>query len=136
MEISRLMRKPVTVTSGETLAAAAALMHEHDVGSVAVMEGSHIVGVLTDRDIVIGHVAADSSTRAVVQDVMTPQVVSCPATASVEEVAATMGDYQVRRLVICDDAGRLVGIVSVGDIAKHYSEHLAGETLGEIVEFR
>ena len=130
------MREPVMVSVDDSVAAAAALMREHDIGSLPVMNGTRIVGMITDRDIAIRHLAATASDGAMVQNIMAGEPVTCPDTASVEHAAALMGDNQVRRLPVLDRAGRLVGIVSVDDIAENYSEHLAGETLGEIVEYR
>ena len=63
-------------------------------------------------------------------------VICCRAEDSIEAAAALMGDHQVRRLPVLDDAGRLAGLLSVTDIAVHASEQLAGEALGEIAEYR
>jgi len=93
--------------------------------------------VITDRDIVVRFVSRDETAMHVrVGDVMTPKVLTCFDSQTIEDAAAAMGDHQVRRLPVCDEAKRLLGVLSVDRIAEEYSEHLAGEALGEIVETR
>ncbi len=67
---------------------------------------------------------------------MTSKVVTCHPDQTVNEIATIMGDHQIRRLPVTNHDNVVVGMVTVGDIARDASEHVAGETLGEIVEER
>lgn len=111
-----------SVSPEDTVRRAAELMKELDIGAIPVCDGAKLVGMITDRDITIRSTAAGQapgSTR--VGDVMSPDVRTCYATQSVDEVLAEMGDVQIRRVPVVDQASHsLVGIVSLGDIAtKH-----------------
>ncbi|SMX48859.1 CBS domain-containing protein [Maliponia aquimaris] len=134
MLVSRIMRTPVTtITPDTSVRAAAALMAELDLGVLPVCVHGRPIGILTDRDIVIRWVpnaVADSS----IGPIMTPGIVTCCADQTVEQAAYLMSDRRLRRLVVVDIAGKIVGIVTLGDIANDASEELAGQTLGEIVE--
>jgi len=132
------MRQPaVTIPASAGIAAAAEKMRDMNVGILTVLDHDQLVGVITDRDIVVRFVTGGEwAMQARVRDVMSPEVRICFDRQTIEDAAAAMGNHQVRRLPVCDDAERLVGILSVDMIAEEYSEHLAGETLGEIVEKR
>lgn len=136
MKIKALMIRPVKISVGDTVPVAALRMREHGIGFLPVMNRDPIVGTITDRDVTIAHVAMGGSDRETVREIMSLPPVTCTEDASVEEAAIIMGDNQVRRLPVTDANGQLVGIISVDDIAENYAEHLAGETLGEIVEYR
>jgi CBS domain-containing protein len=132
--IQDVMTRDVTSISPEdTVRRAAQLMKELDVGAIPVCDGNKLVGMLTDRDIAIRSTAAGQapgSTR--VGDVMSTDVRTCYATQTVDEVLSEMGDVQIRRVVVVDQASHsLVGIVSLGDMA---SKHAAStdQALGEI----
>lgn len=136
MLVSRIMRKPVTMVTPDTsVRAAAALMAELDLGALPVCDQGRLVGMLTDRDIVIrwAHRTNADTTIAVI---MTPRIVTCRADQTIEQAAYLMADRQIRRLVVVDSAGEIVGIITMGDIARDANEELAGQTLGEIVEAR
>lgn len=138
MQIRKVMSRPVvTVTPADTIVRAADLMRRQTVGAMPVLDEGRLVGIVTDRDIVMRAVCDRHELRDLtVSDVMSPDPVSCRADQSVAEAAAIMGDRQVRRLLVLDEAGQLAGVLSVGDIAKDVSEELAGQALGEIVEWR
>lgn len=121
------------ISPDDTVRRAAELMKNLDVGAVPVCDGNKLVGMLTDRDITIRSTAAGlapGSTR--VGDVMSTNVRTCHATQSVAEVLAEMGDVQIRRVPVVDQAlHSLVGIVSLGDMAiKHAAS--TDKALGEI----
>jgi CBS domain-containing protein len=112
-------------------------MKELDVGMLPVCgDNDRLVGTLTDRDITIRAVAEGLDPRtALVRDVMTPSVVYCFEDEDVEEAARLMKDNQVRRLVVLNRDKRLVGIVSLGDLAVDTGdEHLAGSALEAVSE--
>lgn len=138
MLVRSIMSRPViSVTPRETIWKAAALMRCHDIGALPVVEGATAVGVVTDRDIVIRIVSVpEGAWERPVGDIMSPSPISCFAGQTVADAAAIMGDEQVRRLLVYEHSGQLVGILSVSDIAKEVSEELAGQALGEIVEMR
>ncbi|WP_281858647.1 CBS domain-containing protein [Litoreibacter halocynthiae] len=138
MLVSKIMQTRVSVVSPNTsVRAAAALMLDRDIGMLPVCKDHIPVGIVTDRDLVMRLLSdAEPGLEQPVSAVMTSHVLSCRADQDVVAVARVMGDAQVRRLVVCDCIGRLVGVVSLGDIARDASEELAGQALGEIVECR
>jgi CBS domain-containing protein len=126
MKISELMtRNPCTVTPDTPVSEAARLMKEEDVGIVPVVERvggaetrGRLVGVVTDRDIAIRHVAEGRTTDAPVRDVMSGGVKTATPDDSVETVMELMGREQVRRIPVVDERGSLVGVVSQADLAR------------------
>lgn len=120
----------------ESMVAAAIKMRDQKVGVLNVLDNDKLVGVLTDRDIVLGFVALGMPEDCVVGDIMTTNVITCYEHQTVVEAAAMLGDNQIRQMPVYNRAERLVGMLFLDKIAENYSEHLAGETLGEIVESR
>lgn len=136
MLVSRIMRAPVTtITPDTSVQVAAALMAKLDLGALPVCEDGRLVGIVTDRDIVVRW-AARSVVNSPVAPFMSPDVVTCRADQTVKEAAYLMSDMQIRRLGVLDAEGAVVGMITLGDIARDASEELAGQTLGEIVEER
>ena len=114
---------------------AARRMRDEDIGSLPVGENDRLIGMVTDRDLVIRLLAAGKDVRsATVRDAMSGKLLYCREDQNVEEVARNMGENQVRRLPVVNSDKRLVGIVSIGDIAKRGSEKSAGEALHNIAE--
>lgn len=140
MLIRRVMSAPVIGVTPETTAREAAeRMRAHGIGALPVCRKDWPVGIVTDRDIVIRALAAptcDPGSQTRVEDIMSPDVITCFEDQDVTEAAAVMGERQVRRLLVVDRSGTPVGMLSVGDIAEHVSEELAGQVLGEIREIR
>jgi len=136
--VGDIMRRPaVTISATDSVLAAALRMRAEGVGILPVLANGEMVGVLTDRDIVTRFLTRQDLTREVpVEEVMSRGVLTCLDIEPIEDATAMMGDYQLHRLPVRDLAGRLVGVLSVDDVAEDFSEHLAGETLGEIVEKR
>ncbi len=127
-----MTRSIATVKRDETLQAAARRMHEMDVGSLPVVDGSAIAGIVTDRDITVRGVAEGMIPQeALVADVMTEDVRFCRAGDSVEKVLEEMGDLQVRRMPVLDANDEIVGIVALADMATRQSAD-TDETLREI----
>lgn len=138
MHIRTIMSEPViSIAAKDTIAKAAELMRRHAIGILPVLDGWRPVGIVTDRDIVVQAIndRHDARNRPV-SDVMSTDPVSCQSDQTVTEAAAIMGDEQVRRVLVLDKLNRLVGVLSVGDIARDASEELAGQVLGEITELR
>lgn len=114
---------------------AAGLMRLHDIGVVPVLDQGRVVGMLTDRDIVLQVVAdADDPRTTLVRDVMSTGSITISENENVEEAVALMRKYQVRRLPVLDAGSRLVGIISLGDIAVDVHAGLSGEALKEVSE--
>jgi CBS domain-containing protein len=135
MKISDVMTPgPKTVKPGDSLQAAARIMRDEDAGAVPVVEDGRVVGMLTDRDIVVRAIA-DGDFDAKVSDIVSDDVVSAQPDMTTAEAAALMGEHQIRRLPVVDKDDRLVGIVSLGDLAvKEHRETRMGETLENISE--
>ena len=131
---SEIMTRNVkTATPEMTLRDAAALMRDGDMGSIPVVEGGKLAGIITDRDIVVRAVAEGRDASAPVGDVMTAEVFSVRENDFVFEAIRLMGDRQVRRVPIVNDAGELVGIIAMADIAlESEDEREIAETLEEI----
>lgn len=123
-----------TAQPQETLLRAAQLMQELDVGSLPVVDGDQLLGMVTDRDIVVRGVAAGlAPDAACVSDVMSGEPMCCREDQDLQEVLELMGTRQVRRLPVVDDTKHLVGIVSVADLARRQSASI-DETVREISE--
>ena len=111
----------------------AELMRDEDIGAVPVVENDNLIGMVTDRDIVVRAIAdsRDLST-ATARTVMTGSLLYCFDDQSVEEVLDNMGEQQVRRLPVVDREKRLVGVVSIGDLCAAAPAERAGESLNQI----
>lgn len=118
-QVSDIMTTDVQVVQPqESLRRAASLMQQFDIGALPVCDGERLRGMLTDRDITVHGVAEGlNPDQACVSDVMTEAVEYCTADQDVDDVMRLMGDKQVRRLPVVDSERKLVGIVSLGDLA-------------------
>jgi CBS domain-containing protein len=119
MKVGDLMTPDLeVVTPGDTLRTAARLMAELDAGALPVGEGNKLVGIITGRDIAI-RVAAEGRDpeKITVQEAMSSDVLYCFADEDVAEVSLKMGDWWVRRLPVVSRDKRLIGIVSLSDLA-------------------
>ena len=135
MQVKDVMTRSVeTVSPESSLQETAERMKVLDVGPMPVCENGRLVGMVTDRDITVRAVAQGlGAAMGKVRDVMTPDVVFCRETDDVQDAARLMKDHQIRRLVVMDDNDKLVGIVSLGDLAvETEDEHLAAEALEKI----
>lgn len=118
MQVKTLMSTNVNmVKPSDTLQEAAAVMAEHDIGFLPVNDGDRLVGTLTDRDIAVRAVALGKDASARVEEAMTAEVRYCYEDDDIAEVAANMGDIQVRRLPVVNRDKRLVGVLALGDLA-------------------
>ena len=135
MKISDVMTpNPKTVKLEDDIQAAARIMRDEDAGSVPVVEDGKVVGMVTDRDIVIRAIA-DGDFDCTIEDVCSDDVVCARTGMSTAEAGELMGEHQIRRLPVVDEDDRLVGIVSLGDLAvKEGRDARTGETLENISE--
>ena len=124
---------PRTVSPNDGIQVAARIMKEEDTGVVPIVENGRAVGIVTDRDIVIRAVAEGGVDRPV-RDIATRDVVCVRPDDSTREAERIMSQHQIRRLPVVED-DRLVGIVSLGDIAvKEGKDGRTGDTLESISE--
>jgi CBS domain-containing protein len=122
-----------TLSPSDSVIFAAQAMAELDVGSIPVCDGQRLVGVVTDRDLTLRSLAQGRDPQSTQLDqVMTTDVQWCYEEQSIEEVAQLMRDAQIRRLPIVDHDRKLVGVVSLGDLAAKGGEQEASEALKEI----
>lgn len=135
MKISDVMTRDVQVARpDDKVADVARRMSEIDSGVMPIAQEDRIIGVITDRDIVVRVVGGNRDNEIRVGDVMTSPVETCRASEDVKTAAKKMADLQMRRLVILDDDGKLAGILSLGDVAREASSRTVGHTLEEISE--
>ena len=137
MQVLEIMTpKAECIGPNEPVQQAARRMSELDVGSLPVCDNDRIVGIVTDRDITVRCTSqGDSPGETRVGDVMTPDIVFCFEDQDVDEAAKLMEREQVRRLVVLNRDKRLVGIVSLGDLAvRNKNDQLSGEALEQISE--
>jgi CBS domain-containing protein len=122
-----------TATRGNSLQEVAAMMRDGDMGSVPVVEDGKLVGMVTDRDIVVRSVADGHGPGSSVAAAMTTDIFSVRPDDFVFEAIRLMGDKQVRRVPVVDDEGNLAGIIAIADIALEMEdEREIAETLEEI----
>jgi CBS domain-containing protein len=125
---------PRTLAPGDSLQAAARIMRDEDTGVVPIVENGKVVGLITDRDIVIRSVADGGASSKAVREIASGDVVSVSPDTTTKEAERIMGERQIRRLPVVEN-DRLVGIVSLGDIAvKEGRDGRTGETLENISE--
>ncbi|SDH41131.1 CBS domain-containing protein [Variovorax sp. OV700] len=131
--VSELMTRGVrTLSPSDSVALAAQAMDELDIGSVPVCDGQRLMGMVTDRDIVLRVVAQKLSLETAVSDVMSKDVKWCTDSDNVETVMDEMAGYQIRRMPVVDGDRRLVGMLSLGDAAAKGDAGKAGDTLNII----
>ena len=133
MKVSKIMSRDVTLLNpSQTICVAASLMAEIDAGALPVGENDRLVGMITDRDIVIRAVAQGRSADTKVAAVMSKEVLYCFDTDEIDEVARNMGKARVRRLPVVNRDKRLVGIVSLGDLARNDDATNIGQTMTRV----
>ena len=123
---------PTCVSPDDSIQNAARIMRDEDTGVVPVVENGRAVGIVTDRDIVVRAVAEDGQMSRPIREIVTGNLVSARPDMSTREAAELMSEHQVRRLPVVENE-RLVGIVSIGDLAvKEGKDRRIGDTLQDI----
>jgi len=131
MQVKDVMtRQVVTAAPRSSIREVARLMSEIDSGVIPVVDGA-VIGVVTDRDIVVRGVAEGIGFDEAVSSIMTDGMESCLEGDNLREAADRMSELQMRRLLVFNDEGQIVGILSLGDVAS-INEELAGVALEEI----
>ncbi|MGY0002701.1 CBS domain-containing protein [Micromonospora sp. I033] len=131
--VSDVMTKQVVYLPAETpLDEAARVMKESDIGDVVVTDGATLAGMLTDRDIVVRAVAerADPASTTI-GSIITREVVMIEQHCTAGEAAALMRERNIRRVLVCDTDRKLVGIVSLGDLAMQLDPNSALSDISE-----
>jgi CBS domain-containing protein len=135
MRVSEAMTRDVRVISpGQSIHDAALMMLEIDAGVLPVGENDRLVGMITDRDIAVRAVAYGKNPLTPVREAMSYEVKYCFDDEDTDDIARNMGDLQVRRLPVVNRDKRLVGILSLGDLATKESGRKAGEALSNIAQ--
>lgn len=135
MNVSEVMTAQVaTATPRTTIAEVARTMVQIESGAVPVVDDGKVVGLITDRDIVIRVVAEKLGFDTAVAEVMTEGVETCKEDDNVADAAGKMGQKQIRRLIVLNEQGGLAGILSLGDVAVDYGSKAVGKTLEQISE--
>lgn len=128
MSLDQLIRRfPETLPPEASCTAAARLMRDANVGSVVVAEGSKPLGLVTDRDLAVRVVAEGRDPQAVrLQEVMSGEPIFLSERRSVASVIEVMRDLAIRRVMVVDDAGDLVGVIALDDLLMRTAEDLGG----------
>ncbi len=133
MKINECMTRDVRVIApSDTIERAAQIMGQIDAGVLPVADGDRLIGMITDRDIAVRGIGEGAGPEARVRDVMSQEVMYCYDDEETGEVLDNMASIQVRRLPVMNHDKRLVGIVSLGDLAK--ADGQSGRALGEIAQ--
>ncbi len=124
---------PRTVDPSTPVVEAARTMKEEDVGPVPVVDGDTLVGIITDRDIVLRVVAEGRDPQSTtVGDVASRELVTVDPQQGLDEALRLMAQHQVRRLPVCEEDGRLVGIVAQADVAREVGDQKTGDVVEQI----
>ena len=124
---------PYTIDAGKSVAYAAKMMRDEDVGVAPIVESDKLVGMLTDRDIAVRVVAEGKDPeRVTVREVASKQVVTVDPQQDLEEALRIMARHQVRRLPVVEEDGRLVGVVAQADVAREGDDKETGQLVQEI----
>jgi CBS domain-containing protein len=137
MKVRDIMSSPVEIISPDAMITEAAeKMKSQDVGVLPVEKDGDIVGVITDRDIVIRAIADEMNPQKTpVSRIMSADITSCSEDTEMEEAAKIMKEKQIHRLLVLDDSGVISGLLSVSDMARKMNdEHLLCEVLEKICE--
>ncbi|HLO33543.1 MAG TPA: CBS domain-containing protein [Anaerolineales bacterium] len=137
MKLKEIMTKDVEVIHpDEPLRAVAQKMRARDIGFLPVCDGDRLIGVVTDRDIIVRATAEGMDPNGIIgRDLMTSPIIYCFDDQDVEEAARVMEQNQIRRVAVLSRADkRLVGVVSLGDIATNGTKDVSAEVLQSVSE--
>lgn len=134
MKVSDAMTGQVsTAAPTDTVRKVAQVMAHVETGAVPIVEDGKVIGLVTDRDIVLRVVAEGRSFDSPISEAMSEgEVHSVKEDDILADATAKMASHQIRRLVVLDDSGKLTGILSLGDVAKDYGAKQVGKTLEDI----
>ena len=109
----------------ETVLSATQKMNEHSIGALLVIDDEeNLVGIFTERDVLRRIVAVERApSRVQVREVMTTEVAYCRPETSIEDARSIFRQYRIRHLPVVDDSGKVQGLISIGDLNAHHSNH-------------
>jgi CBS domain-containing protein len=137
MKIKEIMTRQVEVIHPtDTLQTAAQKMKLYDIGFLPVYDGNELIGVVSDRDIILRALAEGLDPKVTVgREIVTSPVIYCYDDQSVDDAAHLMNDNQIRRLVVLSrDNKQMVGVISLGDLALNVNDKVSGDVLQSISE--
>lgn len=135
MKIKEAMTNEVQLANpDQTIREAAQMMIEIDAGALPVAENDRLVGVITDRDIAVRAVALGKSPDTKVREIMSGEVLYCFDDEDLAHVSRNMSDMKVRRLPVVNRDKRLVGVISLGDLARNETPTTAGRMISRVSE--
>lgn len=135
MQVAEVMTRDVRViTPNQSILEAARMMEESDCGALPVADNDKLVGMATDRDIVVRALAQGKGSDTRISEVMSPDVKYCFEDEEIEEIAQNMGELQVRRLPVVNRDKRLVGIVTIGDLSHSEDAECVSDALADITQ--
>src|SRR3954449_5566304 len=124
---------PCSIDSDKSIAHAAKMMRDEDVGLAPIVEGDRLVGTVTDRDIAIRVVAEGKDPESTkVKEIASTDLVTVDPQQNLDEALRLMAQHQVRRLPVVEEDGRLVGVVAQADVAEEAKPKKVGELVEEI----
>lgn len=123
---------PTTVEPGTSAQEAARKMKSEDVGSLPIVDGGRLVGMITDRDLALRLVAEGKSVDTPVGELGSRELVTIDPQQDLGEAARLMSEHQLRRLPVCEEDGKLVGILAQADVAQAGHDTLTGEVVQKI----
>ena len=126
---------PCTIDAEKSVAYAAKMMRDEDVGLAPIVEGDKLIGTLTDRDIAVRVVAEGKDpNQTTVREVASTNLVTIDPQQDLDEALRLMAKHQVRRLPVVEEDGRLVGVVAQADVAREGDDAQTGQVVQEISE--
>jgi CBS domain-containing protein len=127
--------EPCTIDADKSVAYAAKMMRDEDVGLAPIVEGDRLVGTVTDRDIVTRVVAEGKDPESTaVREIASTQLVTIDPDQDLDEALRLMAKHQVRRLPVVEEDGRVVGVVAQADVAREGDDSRTGEVVQQISE--
>jgi CBS domain-containing protein len=124
---------PCSIDAGKSVAYAAKMLRDEDVGIAPIVKGDRLVGTVTDRDIAIRVVAEGKDPESTkVEEIASTDLVTVDPQQDLDEALRLMAQHQVRRLPVVEEDGRLVGIVAQADVARHAEDARTGKVVEQI----
>jgi len=128
-----MTRNPCSIAADKSVAYAAKMLRDEDVGLAPIVQGDRLVGTVTDRDIAIRAVAEGKDPESTkVKEIASINLVTVDPRQDLDEALKLMAKHQVRRLPVVEDGGRLVGVVAQADVARNGDEKQTGWVVEEI----
>jgi CBS domain-containing protein len=129
-----MTREVQTVRPDQRVQDAASFMLSADAGSIPVIDGDRLIGMITDRDIAVRGVAKGFGPETPVRELMTDEIICAREDDDVDDIASKMSEAQIRRLPVVDSEERLCGIVSLGDLSREADPDSAAEALEGVTQ--